>query len=171
MRIKFLFIAAMFICTATISNAQSSPGSRKIDALLQMINYAYVDTADEGKLAEDAIRAILKDLDPHSVYIPASELKEANEPLVGKFEGVGIQFNIFEDTIMVTQPIPGGPSERLGIRAGDRIVQIDTANVAGIKITNNDVFKKLRGDKGTKVNVKIFRRGESGTTGFRNYQG
>jgi carboxyl-terminal processing protease len=161
MRIKFLFIAAMFICTATISNAQSSPGSRKIDALLQMINYAYVDTADEGKLAEDAIRAILKDLDPHSVYIPASELKEANEPLVGKFEGVGIQFNIFEDTIMVTQPIPGGPSERLGIRAGDRIVQIDTANVAGIKITNNDVFKKLRGDKGTKVNVKIFRRGES----------
>lgn len=141
-------------------SAQSS-ASRKLDAMLQIINYAYVDTANEDKLAEDAIKAMLKDLDPHSVYIPASELKDMNEPLVGKFEGVGIQFNIFEDTIMVTQTIPGGPSEKVGIRAGDRIVKIDTSNVANIKITNADVMKKLRGDKGTKVVVGIFRRGEN----------
>jgi len=152
------------ICLLTIWEpsfllAQGS-ASRKLDAMLQIINYAYVDTANEDKLAEDAIKAMLKDLDPHSVYIPASELKEMNEPLVGKFEGVGIQFNIFEDTIMVTQTIPGGPSEKVGIRAGDRIVKIDTGNVANIKITNNDVMKKLRGDKGTKVIVGIYRRGE-----------
>jgi carboxyl-terminal processing protease len=84
-----------------------------------------------------------------------------NEPLVGKFEGVGIQFNILHDTIMVTQPIPGGPSEKLGIRAGDRIIKIDGLNVASIKITNTDVLKKLRGNKGTKVNVSILRRGFS----------
>jgi carboxyl-terminal processing protease len=142
------------------AEAQTGNQARKYDALMQIINYAYVDTPDEEKLTEAAIRAVLKDLDPHSVYIPADELKQTNEPLVGKFEGVGIQFNIFEDTIMVTQPIAGGPSEKLGIRSGDRIVKIDTANVAGIKITNNDVMKKLRGDKGTKVTVKIYRRNE-----------
>ena len=163
-------IVISLICLLTIWEpatlfAQSS-ASRKLDAMLQIINYAYVDTANEDKLAEDAIKAMLKDLDPHSVYIPASELKDMNEPLVGKFEGVGIQFNIFEDTIMVTQTISGGPSEKVGIRAGDRIVKIDTSNVANIKITNSDVMKKLRGDKGTKVVVGIYRRGEKDLLDF-----
>ncbi len=134
--------------------------ARKFDALLQMIEFAYVDSANQEALTETAITSVLKDLDPHSVYIPAKELKDMNEPLVGKFEGIGIQFNIFEDTIMVTQTIVGGPSEKIGIRAGDRIIKIDDVNVAGTKITNNDVMKKLRGDKGTKVKVDIFRRGE-----------
>jgi carboxyl-terminal processing protease len=102
---------------------------------------------------------MVKDLDPHSVYIPVDEMREMNEPLVGKFEGVGIQFNILEDTIMVTQTIPGGPSEKLGIRQGDRIVKIDGVVKAGVKITNNDVLKLLRGNKGTKVTVSILRRG------------
>lgn len=159
MKKRTLFASLLFLCYSITSVAQVT-ASRKIDALLQMIEYAYVDSSNQEKLAEDAIRAMLKDLDPHSVYIPASELKETNEPLVGKFEGIGIQFNIFEDTIMVTQPIPGGPSEKLGIRAGDRIVKIDGNNVAGVKLTNNDVFKKLRGDKGTKVTVAVYRRGE-----------
>lgn len=136
-----------------------SAQAQKMDALLNMINYAYVDTVDQTKMTDDAIRGLLKELDPHSVYIPADELKVTNEPLVGKFEGVGIQFNILEDTIMVTQTISGGPSEKIGIHAGDRIVKIDDQNVANIKITNNDVLKKLRGDKGTKVKVSMFRRG------------
>lgn len=143
-----------------------TPELQKIAALMQIIDYFYVDTVNKNKLTEDAIKAVLKDLDPHSVYIPASELKEMNEPLVGKFEGIGIQFNILNDTIMVTQTISGGPSEKLGIRPGDRIVNIDGKLVAGVKITNNDVLKKLRGDKGTKVTVDMFRRGEEKLIAF-----
>ncbi|HMT29554.1 MAG TPA: S41 family peptidase [Bacteroidia bacterium] len=160
MKKSILFLVCAFVLMGSGALNAQSAAARKLDAMLQIINYAYVDTANEDKLAEDAITAMLKDLDPHSVYIPASELKDMNEPLVGKFEGVGIQFNIFEDTIMVTQTIPGGPSEKIGIQAGDRIVKIDNQNVANIKITNPDVMKKLRGDKGTKVLVGIYRRGE-----------
>ena len=140
------------------SVAQNAAASQKFDALLNMVSYAYVDSVDQNKVTESAIRALLKELDPHSVYIPADELKASNEPLVGKFEGVGIQFNILDDTIMVTQTISGGPSEKLGIRSGDRIVMINDTIVAGIGIKNNDVLKKLRGDKGTKVKVSIVRR-------------
>jgi carboxyl-terminal processing protease len=153
-----LKLMCSLLVAALMSNAQT-PQAQKLDALLSMISYQYVDSVDEKQLTEDAIRAILKDCDPHSVYIPAEELRDVNEPLVGKFEGIGVQFNILDDTIMVTQTISGGPSEKLGIRAGDRIVKIDEENVANIKITNADVLKKLRGDKGTKVKVTIFRRG------------
>ncbi len=166
---KKILIALLTLTTVINGSAQplSQPvqnnlaaSSNKVAALFQMIDMFYVDTVNEQRVVDDGIRAMLKDLDPHSVYIPADELKEMNEPLVGKFEGIGIQFNILEDTIMVTNTIPGGPSEKLGIMAGDRIVKIDTANVAGIKIKNNDVLKKLRGDKGTKVKVMIYRRSE-----------
>ncbi len=142
------------------SQAQFNSQSRKFDTLMQLIAYAYVDSTDPDKLTDEAIIAVLKDLDPHSTYIAAEDLKQQNEPLEGKFEGIGIQFNIFQDTIMVTRPIPGGPSEKLGIRAGDRIVTIDGENVASTGITNADVMKKLRGDKGTKVTVDIYRRRE-----------
>ena len=157
LRVAFLLILiTLFGKSATFAQfAQPS----KVDHALEIIKYYYVDTVNEKKLMEDALKAMIKELDPHSVYIPLEELREMNEPLVGKFDGIGIQFNIHEDTIMVTQTIVGGPSEKLGLRAGDRIVKIDTQNVAGIKITNNDVLKKLRGDKGTKVTVGIFRRG------------
>jgi carboxyl-terminal processing protease len=160
MNLKFRFVILLLIGMLPFQMFAQVTSSRKLDALLQMISYAYVDTVNEDQLTEEAIRAMLKKLDPHSVYIPAKEVKEMNEPLVGNFEGVGIQFNIFEDTIMVTQTIAGGPSEKLGVRAGDRIVKIDRENVAGVKITNSDVMKKLRGAKGTKVNVEILRRGE-----------
>lgn len=138
----------------------------KIQSLLQLIDYAYVDTVNKKLVVEDAIKAILKDCDPHSVYIPAEDLKDVNEPLLGKFEGIGVTFNILNDTIMVTQTISGGPSEKVGIRAGDRIVKIDTVNVAGIKIKNLDVLKKLRGDKGTKVKVFVYRRTEPNLLDF-----
>lgn len=158
---KTAFIALLLACSIWGTALSQSNSAFKYQSLLEMIRYAYVDTVNEEALTEEAIKAVLKKLDPHSVYIPASELKEMNEPLVGKFEGVGIQFNIFEDTILVTQTIAGGPSEKLGIRAGDRIVRIDNENVAGVKMTNNGVTKRLRGDKGTKVKVEIMRRGEA----------
>ncbi len=150
--------ALVLLSTSLITNAQSQSTQGNFDRALQIIKNVYVDTVNEKKLSDAALKAMIKELDPHSVYIPAEEMKETNEPLVGKFEGIGIQFNIHEDTILVTQTISGGPSEKLGIRAGDRIVKIDSLNVANIKITNNDVLKKLRGNKGTKVTVSIFRR-------------
>lgn len=159
-------LAAFTFLTLLNANAQESSQARKLDALLNMIQYAYVDTVDEKRITEDAIRALLKELDPHSVYIPAEELKEVNEPLVGKFEGIGIQFNILDDTIVVTQTISGGPSEKVGLQAGDRIVNINDTTVAGIGIKNNDVLKKLRGDKGTRVKVGIYRRGYSDIRDF-----
>ena len=155
---KTSILILVFAVTGKNVTAQSAPPQDKINYALELIKYAYVDSVDSKKLTEEAIKAMVKELDPHSVYIPLEEMREMNEPLVGKFEGVGIQFNIHEDTIMVTQPIPGGPSEKLGIRAGDRIVKIDGVVVASVKITNNDVLKKLRGSKGTKVTVAIFRR-------------
>jgi carboxyl-terminal processing protease len=131
----------------------------RIDSAFQIIKYYYVDTLNDKTLYDEAIKAMVKSLDPHSEYITAESMREAMEPLKGKFEGVGIQFNLHEDTILVTATIPGGPSEKLGIRAGDRIVKIDGIVVTNIKLTNNDVLKKLRGDKGTKVKVHIYRRG------------
>ncbi|CAN5380927.1 S41 family peptidase [soil metagenome] len=150
-------VVLLFLTSLAFSQPYAQPN--KIEYALQAIKYAYVDTINEKKITDDAIRAMVKDLDPHSVYIPVDEMREMNEPLVGKFEGVGIQFNILEDTIMVTQTIPGGPSEKLGIRQGDRIVKIDGVVKAGVKITNPDVLKLLRGNKGTKVTVGILRRG------------
>lgn len=156
-----------FILAITCSTIQAQHNPyQNIEALLQMIDYAYVDTVNKHKIAEDAVKAILKDLDPHSVYIPAEELKEVNEPLVGNFEGIGIQFNIINDTIVVNATIPGGPSEKLGLRAGDRIVTIDDENVGGVGIKNSDVVKKLRGAKGTKVKVLIARRSENAALEF-----
>ncbi len=157
---KSVFVLVVILILSTF-NGISQGTSGKLDYAMQVIKAVYVDSVDEKKITDASLRAMIKELDPHSVYIPVEEMREMNEPLVGKFEGIGIQFNIHEDTIMVTQTIPGGPSEKLGIRAGDRIVKIDGNNAANIKITNNDVLKKLRGDKGTKVTVGIYRRGNS----------
>ncbi len=127
-----------------------------------MVNYIvqeYVDTVDRNRLTEDGINGILQDLDPHSQYITAEEFHDVNDPLLGNFEGIGIQFRIEKDTIIVIQTIPGGPSERLGLVPGDRIVKIDDTLVAGVKFSDTDAMKKLKGKRGTKVKVSIFRRG------------
>lgn len=142
------------------NNKQDLSGVRKYSALLQMIKFAYVDTVNESKLVEKAIVETLKELDPHSMYISKKDLKRANEELVGNFEGIGVQFEIFRDTINIVHPIPGGPSERLGILSGDKIIKIEAENVTGKKLTNQFVFDRLRGKKGTKVNVSIFRSGK-----------
>ena len=138
-------------------HAQGDAQAQKFSTLLNYINRLYVEETDTEALVEAAIVAMLEEMDPHSVYIPAEELKEADEPLNGNFEGVGIQFNIFKDTILVVNPIPGGPSEKLGIMAGDRIIRVDGEVVAGIGVTNNDVQKLLKGPKGTVVRVSIQR--------------
>ena len=164
--LKSLFLLLLFISHLGFSQYVQSDASKKFDALLQYIDYAYVDSTDDNKLVEDAIVAVLKELDPHSVYIPKDELKKMNEPLVGNFEGVGIQFNIFHDTLMVVSPISGGPSEKVGLRAGDKIIEVDGENIAGIGLQNSDVQKKLRGKKGSKVNVGIKRRNEKNTLKF-----
>ncbi len=133
-------------------------GGDKINEVLNLIYSEYVDTVNKDQLTEKAIYALLEQLDPHSSYIPPANLQTANEDLQGNFEGIGIEFNIVKDTIVVVSAISGGPSEAVGIRAGDRIVKIDDENVASVKITNHDVIKKLRGKKGTKVKVHIARK-------------
>ncbi|MCB9336405.1 MAG: S41 family peptidase [Flavobacteriales bacterium] len=159
MKLRSLFLLlATFTFSNVIFGQYGSEGARKFDALLQYVNYFYVDSTNEDKLVEDAIVNVLKELDPHSVYIPAEELKKMNEPLVGNFEGIGIQFNILKDTLVVVSPIPGGPSEKVGILAGDKIITVNGENIAGNGLKNSDVQDKLRGKKGTKVNVGILRR-------------
>jgi len=131
----------------------------KFDRLLRVVNERYVDTVDSKELVDVAIRSMLEELDPHSVYLTKAQLDKANEPLLGKFEGVGIQFNLLRDTIVVVSPIAGGPSEKLGIRSGDKIIKIEDKVVAGVGFTNKDVMDHLRGDKGTQVNISMQRRG------------
>ena len=137
----------------------NSTGNDKINNIINYIEENYVDTINRNKLVSQTVDAMLQTLDPHSTYIPEEEFKATNESLEGSFEGVGIEFNIQRDTIMVVNAIPGGPSDKLGITAGDRIIKIDGKNVAGIKISNKEVFKKLRGKKDTKVKVAILRPG------------
>lgn len=134
--------------------------SDKLNSVLNFIEAEYVDTVNKDQLVEKAITDLLQNLDPHSVYISAKELAEMREPLEGNFEGIGIEFNIIKDTIRVISVIPGGPSEALGIQAGDKIVKIEGKNAAGVKIKNKDVLGKLRGKGGTEVSVSI-KRGAS----------
>jgi carboxyl-terminal processing protease len=141
--------------------------TEKLDYLLYFIENNYVDTVGMPPLVEEGIKAMLKKLDPHSVYISKEELKDMEEPLVGNFEGVGIQFNILEDTIVVVNTIIGGPSEKVGILAGDKIIRIEEEVVAGIKLKNKDVVSRLRGPKGTVVKVGIQRRGSREILDFR----
>lgn len=151
-------LSGVLCCTGTF--AQVDPATvGKLEALLYQIEQLYVDTVDQKKLVETAITSMLDELDPHSVYIPKEELEQVNEPLKGNFEGIGVQFNIVRDTIYVVDAIVGGPSERLGIRSGDRIIRIDGDNVAGVGFKNKDVMDRLRGKKGTKVDVSIARSG------------
>ncbi len=151
-------LAGLFPASAQQGADPATTG--KIESLLYHIDRMYVDEVDKKALVDAAIIRMLEELDPHSIYIPKEELEEVNEPLKGNFEGVGIQFNLVRDTIYVVDAIAGGPSERLGIRSGDRIVSIDGENAAGVGFKNSDVMKRLRGKKGTKVKVDILRKGE-----------
>ena len=130
---------------------------RKLAIAEMAIENLYVDTVDSKKLAEDAIRGMLEKLDPHSSYSTAKEVQAMNEPLVGNFDGIGVQFNIYNDTLVVIQPVINGPSEKVGIIAGDRIVLVNDTSIAGVKMSKEQIMKKLRGPKGTKVKLGIKR--------------
>ena len=132
--------------------------NQKLQSILRYINDEYVDSVDLNKIIEESLPFILENLDPHSVYIPASMLTEVSEPLEGEFEGIGIEFNIQSDTIVVVNTIAGGPSAKEGVLPGDRIVYIDDSLVAGKGITSEEVMKKLKGAKDTKVKVSVFRK-------------
>jgi len=138
-----------------------SENAFKLGRTLSLIDAYYVDTVNINALTEKAIVAILMSLDPHSSYISAKDVKEMNEPLLGNFEGIGIQFNILHDSIVVVEPIKNGPAEKVGIKAGDRIVKINDENVAGVNITTEGVRSRLMGPKGTKVDVTVYRKGQN----------
>ena len=130
------------------------------------IKQMYVDSLDETKLVEYAINGMLKELDPHSAYTPAKDVKSLTEPLEGGFEGIGIQYNMVEDTLVVIQPVSDGPSEKVGIMAGDRIIFVNDTSIAGQKLSADDVKKKLRGKKGSKVKLGVMRPGVQGIHNF-----
>lgn len=139
---------------------------RKMMLAAMAIRNLYVDSVDEKKLAEDGIRGMIEQLDPHSSYSTAKETKEMNEPLQGSFEGIGVQFNMVKDTLLVIQPVVNGPSERVGILAGDRIVSVNDTAIAGVKMSKEDIMKRLRGAKGSKVRLGVVRRGIAGILKF-----
>ena len=139
-------------------NNKNIDTNEKINSIINLINSNYVDSVNKN-FEDQIINSIIKDLDPHTSYISKKNYQSVEENMLGGFSGIGIEFNIIDDTIVVVSPINGGPSQKLGIISGDRIVTVDSINVASIGIENNDVIKKLRGEKGTKVSVQIKRRG------------
>ena len=156
-------LIGIFLFPSKYNNLDSS---NKINNIISLVRENYVDTVNREQMLTNSINGILQNLDPHSVYIPAEELTDINDQLDGDFEGIGIQFNIQNDTVMVVSTISKGPSEKVGIMAGDRIVTVDGKVIAGKKIATNDVMKLLKGKKGTKVTVGIKRSGIKQLTNF-----
>ena len=160
-----IICAAMLSLYSLLTSAQVSVNMGEDSPLrkLQMAEIAtanlYVDSVDEQKLVEDAIRGMLEKLDPHSQYSTPKEVKQMNEPLQGNFEGIGVQFNMIDDTLMVIQPVTNGPSEKVGIVAGDRIVSVNDTAIAGVKMSKEEIMRRLRGPKGTKVRLGVVRSG------------
>lgn len=158
MKKSLLFLGAVVLLTATgLSRAQVVNQNQKLRMAEAAISQFYVDTVNESKLVEDAIRGMLEGLDPHSQYSNPEETRELNEPLTGNFSGIGITFNMNQDTLYVIQTVSGGPSERVGILAGDRIITVNDTVIAGVGMKNTQIMKRLRGPKGTDVEVKVLR--------------
>ena len=166
---KILFAVTIGLALSLTTTAQRSmpQAMQKLLNAEYAISSLYVDTVNEDKLVEDAIKGMLENLDPHSSYTDAKETKELEEPLQGEFSGVGIQFNMNKDTLYVIQTVPGGPSERVGVLAGDRIIYVNDTVIAGVKMKNSDIQKRLRGKKGTKVTIKVKRPGVKDLITFR----
>ena len=171
---SFVIIALAILASTTVRAQEDNEAKdmetfnrlRKLQVAEFAINRLYVDSLDEDKLVDDAIVGMLKSLDPHSSYTPKKDVQKLNEPLQGSFEGIGVQFNMAEDTLLVIQPVSGGPSEKVGILAGDRIVQVNDTAIAGVKMSREEIMRRLRGPKGTKVKLGIVRRGVDGIQNF-----
>ncbi len=159
LKMFFLAVGCTMAMAATAQNQQAKAqmNAQKLGTTLYLIENFYVDTANIDKVTEDAIIAALKELDPHSAYISKKDVEKANEPLVGSFDGIGVTFQLIRDTITVISPVAGGPSEKVGILAGDQFIKIDGEDAFGKKIDNEYVQKHLRGKKGTKVTVSVKR--------------
>ena len=171
MKIKIILILTLLavglpLAAQQRNNSQFDQQMRKLIYAYGAINQLYVDSVDVTKTTEDAIRGVLKELDPHSVYTPAKDVQALNEPLTGSFEGIGVQFNVDEDTLVIIQPVSGGPSEKVGIIAGDKIVTVNDSAIAGVKMSREEIMKRLRGPKGTKVRLGILRNGVKGVQTF-----
>jgi len=160
--LSVIFILGMFagryLPSGSLVFIHNIPLNNKLESIIEYIQEEYVDSVSKDELIELSIPAILQNLDPHSVYIPAAEFNQVNEPLEGEFEGIGVEFNIQKDTIIVVNTIAGGPSERRGVMAGDRIVKINDTLVAGVKIASSDVMKKLKGKKDSHVKISVKRK-------------
>jgi len=156
-----ILLSINLLCNAQQqNNAKGSATSQKLATTMYLIENFYVDSTDMPKLTEEAIIAMLKELDPHSAYISAKDVQKINEPLVGSFDGIGVTFQLLRDTILVVSPVSGGPSEKVGIMAGDKIIKIDGEDAFGKKVNNDFVTSHLRGKKGTKVVLSIKRGDE-----------
>lgn len=166
-KIVVLMLSAILISGSAFAQFRPSSEGLKFERTLQLINGLYVDDTDGKALTEAAIRAMLSELDPHSTYLNEEEVKAMNEPLQGNFDGIGISFNMLTDTLYVMEVISGGPSQKVGILPGDKIIYVDNSLIAGVDINNQDVIKLLRGPKGTTVNVKVLRRGVADLIEFR----
>ena len=171
---KSIFTACFLMMTMPLMAQVQQKTVSELDAQLRKLVYAegaivqlYVDTVNINKLTEDALRGMLSELDPHSTYTPAKDVQAMNEPLAGSFEGIGVQFNMNEDTLVVIQTITGGPSEKVGIMAGDMIVTVNDTAIAGVKMSKEQIMKRLRGPKGTTVNIGIIRSGVNGIQKFK----
>ncbi len=158
--VSILLGLMMFAGGSQLKAQDVQDNAMKFGRLLRLVDSYYVDSTKMNDLTDKAIVEVLRNLDPHSVYISKEEVEKMNEPLQGNFEGVGISFNVLRDTLMVVTTVPGGPSEKVGLRAGDRIVQVDTKVITNIGLKNTDVYDLLRGKKGTRVDLKIKRKGE-----------
>ena len=165
-RYIYLSLLCFFSFLPLSAQLKSDSPLRKLQIAEMAITNFYVDSVNEQKLVEDGIRGMLEKLDPHSTYTDAKETKAMNEPLQGDFEGIGVQFNMIEDTLVVIQPVVNGPSQKVGILAGDRIVSVNDSTIAGVKMPRIDIMKMLRGKKGTKVKLGIVRRGVSNILTF-----
>lgn len=164
---KKIFLLWTILAAISATAQKQSDANRKLTLSEFAINSLYVDSVDESKLVEDAIRGMLKELDPHSTYMTPEEVKNMNETMQGNFDGIGIQFEMYKDTLYVIQTIPGGPSEKVGLLAGDRIIAVDDTIIAGVGKSNTEIMNLIRGKKGTTVVISVLRKGQTEPMTFK----
>ena len=164
---KQIFLLWAVLATIGATAQKQSDANCKLTLSAFAINSLYVDSVDENKLAEDAIRGMLKELDPHSTYMTPEEVKSMNETMQGNFDGIGIQFEMYKDTLYVIQTIPGGPSEKVGLLAGDRIIAVDDTIIAGVGKSNTEIMNLIRGKKGSTVIISVLRKGQTEPMTFK----
>ena len=168
-RVGIVFLLGLTCCLALHAQhfrRDDDAALRKLQLAEMAIYNLYVDSVNQNKLVEDGIRGMIEKLDPHSSYSTAQETKAMNEPLQGSFEGIGVQFNVVQDTLLVIQPVSNGPSERVGILAGDHIVTVNDSAIAGVRMSKEEIMRRLRGPKGSKVRLGIVRRAIKGVLTF-----